>query len=75
MVWEGLDTIDVTRWVHNNFGQCGLANAAESGAVHGEDEISSSSLTRLASVWHRLPEATRDETMALLKKARESVDW
>ncbi len=67
VVREGLDTIDLTTWVANNFGQVGLRSAAESGAVGTLSEHFSSDLETVIAAWETLSEQTRDAILGLIE--------
>ena len=51
----GLDTIDLTHWVHNNFGRWGLASAAESGALGAQSAPMDPDLVDIIEAWADLP--------------------
>ena len=66
---EGLETVDLTRWVDNNFGRCQFAGAAESGAVGADSPPLTAELTEVIEAWQMLPEAIRAVILAMVRAA------
>lgn len=65
---EGLETVDLTYWVSNNFGQLPAACAAESGAVGALSALADPLLVEIAERWESL---SPDTKMAMLRLARQ----
>lgn len=63
----GLETVDLTSWITNNFGRCGIRSAAESGAV-GLDSVSiDADLAALIEAWPNLSEGARKAIMGMIE--------
>ena len=69
VVREGLETVDLTRWVDNNFGRCGFSGAAESGAVGANSPPLTAELAEVIEAWPTLPEAARAAILAMVRAA------
>ena len=69
VVREGLETVDLTRWVDNNFGRCGFSGAAESGAVGADSPPITADLAEVIEAWPTLPEAARAAILAMVRAA------
>ncbi len=65
---EGPETVDLTRWVDNNFGRCQCAGAAESGAVGADSPPICPDLAELIEAWPTLPETTRAAILELIRR-------
>ncbi len=74
VVREGLETVDLTRWVDNNFGRCGFSGAAESGAVGADSPPIVAELAEVIEAWETLPETTKAGILAMVRAAGNRVD-
>ena len=67
----GLETIDLSSWINNNFGQCTLRDDAESGALGTDSLQICSDLARVIRAWSSLPIAIRAKILQIVDSAGE----
>ena len=65
---EGLETIDLSTWIDNNFGQCTSQSAAESGAVGLNSLPIYPDLAKVIKAWPELSDETRGVILRLVSR-------
>ena len=70
---EACDAIFPTIWNDNDLGKLSSSGAAKSAAIPAGNLVVAPELAEIANHWPALPQAIREEVLALLRRARPNT--